>query len=59
VALGLRDTGGTRAEAHDDVYAGILEVVGVSMALRAIANDRDGLAVEQVEISIVVIEQGC
>jgi hypothetical protein len=58
VALGLRDAGRTRAKAYDDVYAGILEVVGVCMALRAITDDRDGLTVEQVEVSIVVIEHG-
>ena len=45
--LGLRDGGGVRPQADDDVDAGVLQVQRVGVALRAVADDRDGLAVEE------------
>ena len=44
----LGDRGGVLAQADDDVDAGVLQVEGVGVALGAVADDRDGLAVEQV-----------
>ena len=46
------------AQAYDDVDAGVLEVQGVGVALRAVADDRDGLAVEEGEICVVVVVHG-
>jgi len=45
-----------RDAADDDVYAGVLEVVGIGRGPGAVPDDRDGLAVEQAEVSVVVIE---
>jgi hypothetical protein len=56
--LGLSDAGGVGAEADDDVDAGVLEVQGVGVALGAEADDRDGLAVEEGEVSVVVVVHG-
>ncbi len=53
---GLGDAGRLRAQPDDDVDAGVLEVQRVGVALRAVADDRDGLAVELVEVSVVVVE---
>src|SRR5918998_1020574 len=52
--------GGRRVgpEAYDDADARVLEVLRVGVALGAVAQDRDGLAVEQGEISVVVVEHG-
>ena len=44
------------AQADDDVHAGVLEVLGVGVALGAEADDRDGLAVEEGEVCVVVVE---
>ena len=46
------------AQADDDVDAGVLEVQRVGVALRAEADDRDGLAVEEREVCVVVVEHG-
>ena len=43
----LGDRGRVGAQADDDVYARVLEVQRVGVTLRAVAEDRDGLAVEQ------------
>ena len=50
------DRGGVLAQTDDDVDAGVLQVQRVGMALRAVADDRDGLAVEQLEVGVVVVE---
>ena len=57
-ALRLRDRLGAVAQADDDVDAGVLEVPGVGVALGAVADDRDGLAVEEREVRVVVVEHG-
>ena len=52
----LRDRGGVGAQPDDDVDAGVLEVQRVGVALRAVADDGDGLAVEEVEVCVVVVD---
>ena len=47
---------GALAQADDHGYAGVLEVQRVGVALRAEADDRDGLAVEEAEVCVVVVE---
>jgi hypothetical protein len=54
----LLDRARVGAQADDDVDAGVLEVEGVGVALRAVADDRDGLAVEPGEVCVVVVEHG-
>src|SRR4051812_4253973 len=44
------------AQAYDDVDARVLEVARVRVALRAVAEDRHGLAVQEVQISVVVVK---
>jgi len=44
---GLPRRGGVRAQANYDGDAGVLEVECVSVALGAVADDRDGLAVKK------------
>ena len=51
-----RDRARALAQADDDVDAGVLEVEGVGVALRAVADDGDGLAVELVEVCVVVVD---
>ena len=46
VALRRGDAAGLGTQADDDRDAGVLQVQRVGMALRAVADDRDGLAVE-------------
>ena len=52
----LRDRGGVLAQADNDVHAGVLQVERVRVALRAVADDRDGLAVEEGEVCVVVVD---
>ena len=47
VLLGLGDAGRARSESHDDRHAGVLEVQRMGVALGAVADDGDGLAVKQ------------
>ena len=54
----LLDALGARAQAYDDVHAGVLEVQRVGVALRAESDDGDGLAVEEREVCVVVVEHG-
>ena len=49
---------GVLAQPDDDVDPGVLEVQRVGVALRAEADDGDGLAVEQPEVSVVVVVHG-
>ena len=46
------------AQADDDVDARVLEVLRVGVALGAVAEDRHGLAVQQVEVRVVVVVHG-
>ncbi len=50
--FGLGAAGGVRAQADDDVDPGVLQVERVGVALRAVAEDGDGLAVEQREVGV-------
>ena len=54
----LGDRGRGLAQADHHLHAGVLEVERVGVALGAVADDCDGLAVEQLEIRIVVVEHG-
>ena len=54
-ASALRDWRRIGAQADDDVDAGVLQVEGVRVALGAVAEDRDGLAVKLCEVCIVVV----
>ena len=58
VLLGLGDAAELGPQPDDDDDAGVLEVQRVGVALGAVADDRDGLAVEQCEVSVVVVEHG-
>ena len=53
---GLRDGLRVLAQADHDVDAGVLEVQRVGVALRAVSDDGDGLAVEECEVCIVVVD---
>ena len=49
-----------RPLADDDVHAAVAEVLGLGVALRAVADDGDGLALERVEVGVfVVVNRGC
>ena len=54
--LGLGAAGGVGAQADDDVVAGLLQVERVRVALRAVAEDRDRLALERVGVGVGVVE---
>ena len=48
------------ALADDDVDAAVAEVLGLGVALRAVADDGDGLAFEGGEVGVfVVVDGGC
>ncbi len=49
---------GVRAQSDDDRYAGVLQIQCVGVALGAVADDRDRLAVEPAEVGVVVVEHG-
>ena len=42
-------------QADDDVYAGVFQVGGVGVALRAVADDGDGFAFDQGEVGVFVV----
>jgi len=52
----LRRRGRVRAQADDDLDARVLQVQGVGVALGAVADDRDGLSLQQREVGVVVVE---
>src|SRR3954468_6330752 len=56
VALRLLDRRGVGPQAHHHVHAGVLQVERVGVALRAVAEDRDGLAVEEIEVRVLVVD---
>ena len=56
VLFGLGAAGGIGPQADHDVDAGVLEVEGMRVALGAVAEDRDGLAVELAEVGVFVVE---
>ena len=53
--LGVRAAGRVRPQPDDDVDARLLEVERVGVALRAVAEDRDGLALELREVGVVLV----
>ena len=55
-ALGV---GGVGAEAYADVYAGVLEVEGVGVALRAVADDGYLLGLNEGEVCVCVVVGLC
>jgi len=55
VLLGLRPGLGALVEADDHVLARVLEVQRVGVALAAIPDDRDLLALEEAEVGVLVV----
>src|SRR5699024_4675222 len=53
--FGLLPVGGAFAQADDDVDAALGQVLGMGVALRAEADDRDGLAVKQAEVAVGIV----
>ncbi len=51
----LGGRGGSGAQAHDHVHARVLEVVGMGMSLGTVTDDGDLLALDQGEITILVV----
>ena len=47
-----------RPQPDDDLDARVLEVQRMGVALGAVADDGDGLAVEQLEVRVVVVDHG-
>ena len=56
VGLGLLDAARIRAQADYDTDARVVEVERVRVALGAVAEDGNGLALEQREVGIVVVD---
>src|SRR5690554_2166867 len=56
MGFSLGDGGRTRAQAHGNVNAGILQVAGVGMALGAVTDDSDLLALDDAQITVFVIK---
>ena len=52
---GLLPVGGTLAQANDHIDAALGQVFGVGVALRAEADDGNGLAVEHAEVAIGIV----
>ena len=52
---GFLPVGRTLAQADDDVDAAFGQVLGMGVALRAEADDRDGLAVQQAEVAVGIV----
>ena len=56
VVLSLLLVLGARTQTNDNMYAGVLQVHCVSMTLGAEADDSNGLAVEQRQVAVCIIE---
>ncbi len=56
VSFGLGHARGLGPQADEHRNAGVLQIQGVGMALRAVADDGHGLAFELLEVCIVVVE---
>src|SRR5438132_484756 len=46
-------------EADDDLVTRVAKVLRVRVALRPVADDRDGLAAERLRIDVLVVEDSC
>jgi hypothetical protein len=53
--FGLGPGSAALAQTNGDLDAGVLQVLGVGMALRAITNDGDLLALDQGEVGVLVV----
>jgi len=53
--LGLLGVGGAGAEANANVYAGVLEIERVGVALRAVADDGDFFRLDEGEVCVCVV----
>src|SRR5699024_2062928 len=56
VGLGLLDRARVGTQPYDDADARVPEVLRVGVALGAVPDDGDGLAVEEREVRVVVVE---
>ena len=54
--LGVRPAGGVRPQPHHHVHAGVLQVERVGVPLGAVAEDRDGLPLEQRDVRVCVVK---
>ena len=59
LALGLGPALAALVEAHNNLHAALLQVQRVSVALGAVADDGDGLAVESLKVAVLLIENSC
>lgn len=50
---------GAVIQADDDVDAAVVQVQGVGVPLRAVADDRDGLVLEDAEVAVVLVVDFC
>ena len=57
--FGFLGVGGAGAEADFDVHAGVLEVEGVRVALRAVADDGDLLGLDEGEVCVLIVVGLC
>ena len=56
LGLGLGPALGAVVQAHDDVDAALLQIQRVGMALRAVADDGNGLAGQLLKVTVLLIE---
>ena len=56
LSLSLSLALGAFVKTYNNVYAAVLEVKGMSMSLRAVTNDSNGLAVESAQVTVRLIE---
>ena len=56
VRFGLGHGGGAATQAHGDVDAGVLQVAGMGVALGAVADDGNFLALDDREVTVFIVE---
>ena len=59
VGFGLRYAATALVEADHDIEAGILQVEGVGVSLAAVADDADGLVLDQGHVGVVFVVHLC
>ena len=59
VLLGKGAAAAARSETHDHVNAGVTQVLGMGVALAAVADDGHGLAGKGIERRVVVVVHAC